>query len=98
MKFGPYSFEDGGRPKSAVRQLAVPAIIAGAVCAGLAFYVSKRTKPEPEKPSEWTINWIELSDYKKPETKTTSSPAAAKPADSSTAASGNNPSNPKEQQ
>lgn len=83
-----------------MRQLAVPAIIAGAVCAGLAIFISKRTKPEPEKPSEWTINWIELSDYKKPETKKNSSPAApaARPADSSHAASGSEPPKPKEQQ
>lgn len=67
MKFGPYSFEKGGGAKSGFRQLAVPALVAGTVAIGGVIYLSKRTKPEPEKPSEWQINWVELTDFKKPE-------------------------------
>jgi hypothetical protein len=67
MKFGPYSFEKGNRPRSVLRQLALPALIAGAICAGLTIFWMKRLRAEPEKPAEWIINWVELTNFKKPD-------------------------------
>ena len=91
MKFGPYSFDKEGREGRGIRGLAVPALVAAAICAGLTFFWMKYLRAEPEKPSEWVINWVELTNFKKD--RGTAVPAVG-PAGVSPAASGGTPGSP----
>ena len=72
MKFGPYSFEDGGRSRGLLRQLAVPMLVAAILAGGLfAVGMYWRSRPEAKPRSrwaDWVVTWVELSDYpKKPQ-------------------------------
>lgn len=70
MKSGPYSFEKQNTGRGNLRGLAVPVLVAGAICAGLTVLWVKKLRPSPqtEKKSDWVINWVELTDFKKAET------------------------------
>jgi len=69
MKFGPYSFEKRDKEHGSLRQLAVPALVAAALGVGLTFLLKKKLRPSPEveTKSDWVINWVDLTDFKKPE-------------------------------
>ncbi len=65
MKFGPYSFDKSAEGRGSLRSLAIPALLAGGICAGLVFAALKWLRPEPEPPAQWNIQWVELPDFKK---------------------------------
>ncbi len=69
MTSGPYSFEKMDDERSSLRKLAVPALIAACISATLTFFFVKklRTEPEAQKKSDWVVNWVELTDFKKVE-------------------------------
>jgi hypothetical protein len=43
--------------------------VAGAICAAVTVLLVKKLRSEAqvEPKSDWVINWVELTDYKKPE-------------------------------
>lgn len=69
MKSDSYSFEKQPGGRGNLRSLAVPALVAALICAGLTVVWVKKLRPSPqaEKKSEWVINWVDLTDFKKPE-------------------------------
>jgi hypothetical protein len=69
MKFGPYSFEKGSTRRGSLRELAVPVLVAGAICAAVTVLLVRKLRSEAqvEPKSDWVINWVDLTDYKKPE-------------------------------
>jgi hypothetical protein len=71
MNFGPYSFENGGRPRGVLRQLAIPMIVAATLASGLfaaGIYWKSRPETKPKSQwADWVVTWVELSNFKKPE-------------------------------
>jgi hypothetical protein len=57
------------RPPGIMRQLWVPMLVAGVICAGVFFSAMKWLRPEPEPKAKvvWHITWVELANFKQPQ-------------------------------